>query len=280
MTPTPDLLEQRLADALGAARTDERWAVAPRPDAVDAVRRGARHRRRRTAVLSAAGAVVVLAGAIGLAGSGLPGYHDRVVAPPAAAPRADAGGPVPGVTPDWTPASGRDWLLTGEQWDAFMATHTVPESSGQSRVPSPAPLGQPSEQLLADVAPVLPPGTQTTREDSVGGNPDEAAVHVRLADGTPVEVLREQAIGPTAYDRWGGDVPPVPGTELADVPGTTAALLVVPEIGYGWGPEIPDGARIAVVVTRSGLTTRWLAPLSVPMETVRAWALAAAQRSA
>jgi hypothetical protein len=59
-------------------------------------------------------------------------------------------------------------------------------------VASPAPLTGKSAALLAAVHTADLPGAQLRREDSVGGQPGTAAVHVLLADGTPVEVLAQQ----------------------------------------------------------------------------------------
>lgn len=268
-----DLLEQRLADALGAARTDDRWAVPPQPGAYQAVRRGARRRRQRTTALGTAAGVLAVVGVVGLAGTSLPGSQDRVVGG-VAAPPAAGGEPVPGVQPEWRPASGREWLMTGPEWDAFMAVHEVPETGGQSRVPSPAPLAPASGQLLQEVEPVLPEGARAQREDAVGGDPDTSAVHVQLADGTPIEIERRQLPGPLPWDRLGGDGPAPQGTRVEDVPGTTTALLLQPGVGYGF-PGWTGGANGVLVVTRDGLATFWVAPVVVPVETLRSWALAA-----
>lgn len=262
-------LEQQLTDALGSARSDERWALSADLD-VRAVRRLAGRRRRRTAVATAAASVVVL-GVVGVAAGALASGTrtvDRVGQVAAQAP----GQPVAGISPAWTPASGRDWLLSGAEYDRFAGGHTVVDHpTGQSRVPSPAPLASPSKALLADLRDALPTGATTRREDAPGGDPDATAVHVRLADGTPVEVERTQLWQPLAYDRLGGDTP-VAGSSVEDVPGTTTALLLQPDAGYGF-PGRSDGAHAVAVVTRSGGWTYLVAPETVPLATVRGWAL-------
>lgn len=276
MTPpmVDDPAERLLTDALRDARTDERWAVQARPGMAHRVRRASLRRRRGQAVLAAAAAAVVLTGAVaGL--TQLPGGDrptDAVIAGPAPAP----GEPGPVITPEFTPTSGRDWLLTEQEFERFTATHAAP-SPRPNPVQSPAPLTDYSARLLADVEAALPAGATTERQDALNGDPATAGIHIRLADGTPVEVDRQPLQGPVAYPLYfGGAQRPVP--EPAAVPGSDSAVLAVENVGYGWGPTIADGARSVTVVRRDGEATRWYAPLSVPLETLTRWSLAAEER--
>jgi hypothetical protein len=72
---------------------------------------------------------------------------------------------------------------------------------------------------------------------------------------------------------------------VEDVPGTTSAAAIYPDFGYGFvafpgatAGEAPV-AHAVVVVTRGGIMTTWAAPPVVPLETLKAWAFAAAQHA-
>jgi hypothetical protein len=266
-----DPVERLLTDALRSARTDQRWAVPARPDMTHRVRRAVRRRRRGQVALAVAAAAIVLPGAVlGLAA--LPGderSQDEVFAGAPLAP----GEPVPGIAPEFAPSSGSDWLLTEEGLERFAASHSVP-SSRPNPVQSPGPLTDYSARLLADVEAGLPAGATTERQDALNGDPATAGIHVLLPDGTPVEVEREPLQAPVAYPLYfGGAQRPVPPPAV--VAGSDSAVLSVQEVGYGWGPGIPAGARSVTVVRRDGEATRWYAPLSVPLDMVTQWALAA-----
>jgi hypothetical protein len=263
-----------LDDLLTEALHDERWALPVPADTLSSVRRLRRARRRRAVLLSTAASVAVLTG-VAVAVAEVPGSStDRV------ATYASSAAVAPMISPAWTPTSGREWLLTNQEYDAFYASHTkAPYPSpgpGQGRVPSPAPLTDRSAALLADVlAGGLPTGTTYRREDSPGGDPNETAVHVTLADGTPVEVSRRSLDGPFAFHRDGGDGVNAGATEEA-VPGTDDAAALYPDFGYGFAHYAGDRAHGVNVVTASGVVTSWAAPSVVPLATLRTWAFAAA----
>jgi hypothetical protein len=110
------------------------------------------------------------------------------------------------------------------------------------------------------------------RQDAPNGLAGAAAIHVRLADGTPVEVELYPLQGPMST-QFGGDGPQRPMTRR-DLP-TGSVLVTIAGAGYGWGPDIPGGANVAFTVTPGGVQISWSAPLSVPLETVASWAEAA-----
>lgn len=282
-TPSPvdDPVERLLASALRSARTDDRWAVATAPGLAHRVRRATSRQRRYRAAVAATAGVAALGGATaGLAQLGGGGQEpvDSVFAtsapttttPPVAGPPPS---PVAGISPEFTPAHGRDWLLSDEQFARFAESHTTP-SPRPNPVQSPAPLTDYSARLLVDVEAALPAGSSAERQDALNGDPATAGIHAALPDGTRVEVDREPLQTPVPVDSWyagsGAGTP-----QVDDVPGSDSALVSLPEVGYGWGPGIPDGARLVAVVRRDGEVTRWYAPLSVPLETVQQWALAA-----
>lgn len=265
------MIEDLLRDTLHSPD----WDVPVRPGAMDELRRRRRAHRLRTAGAGALGGLA-LVGATVAGVSLLP--SDGVQLATYAAGGVPAGSPAPGITPSWVPEHGRDWLLSREDADAFWAAHTRPSPRpGQSVVESPAPLGPQSAALLADVeAAGLPAGAQLRREDAVGGQPDAPAVHVTLPDGTPVEVYRLQAQGPMPYNapESGQDAE----ARVEDVPGTTSAGVAYATFGYGFGPG-SSGARGVITVSRGGEWTTWAAPSVVPLETLKAWAFAAARHA-
>lgn len=268
-------LDQLLHDALH----DDRLALPVPAETLDVVRRKRRARQRlvitgaSVAALALAGGSVALVSLRSSSSSTLSPYLEGGL---------PAGSPAPGITPAFVPGSGRDWLLTGPEYDAYRASHTHPSPApGQSVVHSPAPLSSQSAQLLEDVtAATLPSSASLRREDSVGGQPNVAAVHVRLADGTPIEIQRAQAQEPFAYAMTGIDgssTMTAPGAHVVDVPGTSSAAGVIPDASYGFAGRT-DRTEEVVVVTRGGVVTTWWAPVTVPLADLQQWAIAAAQR--
>ncbi len=268
-----------LTSALREARTDARWAVPARPGMAHRVRRASQRRRRRTAVGGVVGAAVVLSGAVAgfasLPDPDRPGERVFAVGAPGApgAPATKLGAPVPGISPEFVPTSGRDWLLDDLELEQFAATHTTP-SPRPNPVQSPAPLTDYSARLLADVEGALPEGATTQRQDALNGDPSTAGIHVRLADGTPVEVTREPLQQPISYQSYFSDGTGRAAPDVTDIPDSASALVAADRVGYGWGPDIPADARAVTVIRADGEMTRWFAPLTVPLETVKAWALA------
>ena len=273
------MIEDLLRDTL----TSGDWDLPVRPGAMEDLRRRRVAHRRRTAGAAALGGLA-LVGAV-VAGVSLLPSHDVQLATYAAG-GVPAGSPAPSISPSWVPEHGRDWLLSNGDAEAFWAAHTRPSPGpGEGVVESPAPLGQASAALLADVeAADLPSGAQSRREDAVGGSPVTTAVHIRLANGTPVEVYRVPMYGPFAFHQNGGDGVNA-GATVEDVPGTTSAAAVYPDFGYGFVafPSATAGeapvAHAVVVVTRGGVMTTWAAPSVVPLETLKAWAFAAARHA-
>jgi hypothetical protein len=257
-------LDQMLTDALH----DERLALPVPSDTLSLVRRRRRRRQARLVAGTAAASVTLVGAAVGTV--------SLLSSPASSLSPYSSGGPVPGISPAFAPTSGRDWILSPDAWRTFRATHTEPSPPpGQSTVASPAPLAQMSADLLADVrAAGLPAGTQSLREDAVGGQPGTAAVHVTMSGGVPVEVFRTTLVEPTSTEQNG------PGTNtdatVVDVPGTTDAAALFPTYGYGF-PGRDGNAHQVMVVTSEGLMTSWVAPESVPLDTLRAWAFAAAR---
>lgn len=275
-------IDTLLRDGLGGARTDPRWDADGTSLTFSGIRSAARTRRRRARLGAAAGvAALVAGGALGLSAlpdSGVP-EELQYAAPPqsSAAPSAGARA-VPGVRPPFRPDSGRDWLLTRAEHAAFLRTHVVPSPGpGAGAGPSPAPLQGASARLAADARTALPADARLDREDDLGGAPGVTGLHVRLADGTPVEVRREQLPAPVPYETWGGGDGDARVPAVADVPGTSSALVARAEVGYGWSGGRPGGARSVQVVDARGVLTTWYAPTSVPLGTVQSWAVRTAQ---
>jgi hypothetical protein len=264
--PVVDPVEELLAAALADARTDDRWAIAPPAQALTTVRRAAARQRTATA-----GAALLAAAAAGVGVSLVVGQDGQqaVVQQPAdggTQPHA-----VAGIEPEWIPTTGSDWVLDKPVYDEFVASHVLP-SAAPHTVRSPAPLTEASARLLRDVRTGLAADATTVRQDAPNGLAGAAAIHVRLADGTPVEVERMQLQWPMPTQFTGdGTERPMTRRDLA----SGSVLVTIAGAGYGWGPDIPQGANVAFVVTATGVYTYWAAPLSVPLETVAGWAEAA-----
>jgi hypothetical protein len=276
-------LDQLLHDALH----DDRLALPVPADTLEQIRR-MRRRRQRLAVAGTSVAALALVG--GAVGAATTLSSSSTTLSPYSAGGVPQGSAAPSISPSWMPTSGDDWLLTDSEYRSFYTSHTqAPYPSpgpGQGRVPSPAPLTSRSELLLQDVqAGQLPAGTDYRREDSPGGDPDETAVHVKLPDGTPIEVFRRSLDGPFAFHQNAGDGVNADATE-EQVPGTSSGAALYPDFGYGFGPNwssdvhgVQVGAHGVVVVSRGGVATTWAAPSTVPLTTLRAWAYAAAQHA-
>jgi hypothetical protein len=268
--PVTDPVEELLAAALTDARTDDRWGIAPKAQTITSVRRAAHRQRTRNAALGFAGIAAVSAGgAVALASLGDGG--NRVVLQPGNPTGSPAPSPVPGISPEWTPTSGSEWVLDVPAYNDFVASHVLP-SPAPHTVRSPAPLTDTSARLEHDVRRALPTGSALVRQDAPNGLAGAAAIHARLGDGTPVEVELYPLQEPIST-QFGGDGPQRPMTRR-DL--TTGSVLVtIAGAGYGWGPDIPEGANVAFTVTADGTQTTWSAPLSVPLATVAGWAEAA-----
>jgi hypothetical protein len=263
-----DPVEELLAAALAGARTDDRWAVAASPQALTRVRRAAARQRTRTAGLAVMGVTAAVSGAtFGLAALGHGGPDGAVVAPGNPGDPTVASAPVAGISPAWTPARGGDWVLDRPADDEFVATHTLP-SSAPHDVQSPAPLTDYSARLEADVRRALPAGSSLVRQDAPNGLGGSAAIHARLVDGTPVTVERIPLQQPISSSFGGDGAPPVVRRDLA----SGSVLLTIAHGGYGWGPDIPEGANIAIVVAVDGTETSWSVPVAIPLDTVARWA--------
>ncbi len=270
MNPSADL-----GDLLRDTLHDERLALPVPAGTLDVVRRKRRHRQRLTVAGTAVCALGLVGGA--LAATSLLRHPSASLSTRYAAGGVPEGSPVPSVSPAYVPSSGRSWILTPSEWATYRSAHTQPSPPpGQSVVPSPAPLGQQSADLLADVQKAdLPDGFTDRREDSVGGQPGAAAIHVTLPDGTPVEVFRSQLVEPQSTEQNGPGSDP--DATIVSVPGTTSAAALFPDYGYGFPGRNDSTAHMVMVVTRGGLLTQWVAPGSVSLDTLKTWAFAAAQ---
>jgi hypothetical protein len=264
-----DPVEELLAAALAGARTDDRWAVASSPQALTRVRRAATRQRAHAAGLAVVGVTAAVSGAaFGLAALGHGGSDGAVVVPGNQGPASS----VPGISPAWTPASGREWVLDKAAYDDFVASHSLPSSKPHT-VRSPAPLTDYSARLENDVRKALSTGPALVRQEAPDGQQGTAAIHARLVDGTPVEVSRVPLQQPIS-SMYGGDAGPAI-TVRRDLP-NGSVLLTIEHSGYGWGPGIPEGANTAIVITRGGEETTWNAPVAIPLDTVARWAQVAA----
>jgi hypothetical protein len=261
--PVTDPVEALLAAALTDARTDDRWGIAPKAQALTSVRRAATRQRTRNAGL----ALVAVAGATaGLSALG------------AAAPKTQAivqqpgdgtsGQPVAGISPEWVPQSGDDWILDKHAYDEFVASHTMP-SSRPHTVQSPAPPTEYSARLQRDVVAALGSSAGAVRQDAPDGDGAAAAIHAKLPDGTPVEIRREPLQAPIS-DQFGGDGPQYIPTRRS-LP-TGSVLLSIAHSGYGWQDGWQEGAAVAITITPDGTETSWFAPLTIPLSTVIRWA--------
>lgn len=270
-------LSDPLGDQLRDVLNDDVWSLPVRPDAFERVRKGRRAHRRRTLALSAAACVALLGGAVALVSFT---SHHQASLQFADGQGVPEGSPAPGISPAFVPTGGRDWLLTSAQYASYSHAHTQPSSPpGQSTVESPAPLADQSAELLTAVkSGGLPAGTTFRREDSVGGQPGVAQIHVTLPGGLPIIVEQSQLVEPFAYDSNGGDQgPSSDAPALVDVPGTTAAALVSKSPAYGFEGGAPAAAAVTVV-TRGGVSTFWVAPSGVTVDQLKTWAFAAAQQ--
>jgi hypothetical protein len=268
--PVTDPIEELLRAALADARTDDRWGIAAKAQTLTAVRRAAIRQRTRHAALGLAGiAAVSVGGTATLMAIGHGG--DRVVLQPGDPGASPAPSPVAGISPAWTPTTGSEWLLDMDAYDAFVASHTLP-SPAPHTVRSPAPSTKISARLEQDARRALPTGSTMARQDAPNGLAGAAAVHARLADGTPVEVELYPLQQPIST-QFGGDGPQRPMTrrDLA----TGSVLVTIAGALYGWGPDIPGDANVAFTITPDGKQTSWSAPVSVPLATVASWAEAA-----
>ena len=265
--PVSDPIEQLLAAALIEARNDDRWGIAPKTGTLTSVRRAATRQRARNAGLALAAITGATAGLAVLGGDG-PGTQTIVQQPAdgAASPQ-----PVPGISPEWIPDSGAEWVLDKDAYDAFAAAHSLP-SPRPHTVKSPAPLTEYSARLQRDVRAALGGDAVAVRQDAPDGDAAAAAIHAVLPDGSPVEIRRAPLQAPIT-SQFGGDGPQYVPTRKDLASGSV--LLTLAHAGYGWGPDIPEGANIAVVITVNGVETSWAAPVSVPLTTVAGWAEAA-----
>ncbi len=266
-----------LDDLLHDAVHDDRWALPVPPDALEGLRRGRALRRRQRAAACSVAAVLAVAGGAFAIVAAIP-HHRVQLGTFAGSGGVPAGWPAPGITPAFVPTSGRDWLMTTAEYATYARTHTHPSPPpGQSSVASPAPLTEQSAELLADVqAADLPAGAKLRREDSAGGEPGVAQVHITLADGTPVLIERRQLVEPFPYDAGnpaadGSTTDPNPNPPtLVDVPGTTSAALVV-----SIASQVP-AANTVNAFSRGGVSTYWFAAAPVTLDQLKAWAFAAA----
>jgi hypothetical protein len=253
-------LEQLLTDALH----DDRLALPVPADTLEQVRRMRRRRQRLTVAGTTVAAVALVGGAVGAA--------SLLSSPSASVSSYSSPGPsdspVPGITPAFVPASGRDWLMTDAQWRTYDASHTHPSPApGQSTVHSPAPLAEQSARLLNEVQQAgLPDGAAFERDDSSGGQPGVAAVQVTLRDGRHFVVIEQQLQEPFDYQGSGENVNQ--GATVFDVPGTSSAGVAFPS------------APSVVVVSRAGISTSWYASPGGPsLAELQAWATAAEQHA-
>src|SRR5438067_4192728 len=97
-------LDQLLRDALH----DDRLALPVPADTLHQVRRLRRRRQRLTVAVATVSALGLAGGAVAL----LPGSSSSARLSPYSADGVPTGSPVPGVSPDWVPANGSEWLLT------------------------------------------------------------------------------------------------------------------------------------------------------------------------
>lgn len=287
MTDLETLLSESLAD--------DRWALPARLDIASLRAAGRRRQARRRTATATLAVAALLAGAggllavqrepdrLGYAGSG-PSAQPAPTTTPVPGSRPAPHTPVPGITPAFSPTRGSDWLLTVDQARTFASVHVTPSPCcGQSVVPSHAPLTARTLDLVADGRAGLPPGADVVGEQDPGGQPAVEALHVHLADGTPVEVERAQLQVPLAAAELENRGSTVPSLTVRDVPGSSAALLSMADYGYGYGFQDwqgDPGAQLAMTVTAGGVTTRWASPVTLPLATLQGWAVAAEQHAA
>jgi hypothetical protein len=269
MSDLETLLRERLATIV------EPQATVP-PGLAEELHRRHRRRQRRVATGVAASGLPGVIGMVLLGGLALGGSSASLQQ------TGDAPGPtntpVPGITPAFTPQSGRDWLPSPAQFEQFRAAHPV-ESLG------PEPPGTTRERLLQEVQHAGLPAGAVVRITAG----DLPSVSVRLANGVPIYIERYQKLYPTAVNPDGI----VSGStyDVVDVPGTSDAALLRSRTGYGWprgtvgdsdanhDGDTNDSPSVLLATSR-GLTTFWVAPASASLETLRQFAFSADQWAA
>jgi len=272
-------------DLLRGSLHDDRWALPVPPAALDRVRQGHRARRRRKTAVTAT--CIVLAGGVAVSASNIGlGDRDRVDQF-AASPRGTVTAPIPGISPAFTPATGREWILSLAELDEFIRTHTGPATAA---FPYPEPAKDPSitqASLLASIQEAgLPAGTRFM--DAPEGN--RARIKATLPSGVQVDISRTRASSPFTYAKStlgqqapSDDVRP----DIQDVPGTTSTVAIDQHALYGFADDAPgavdtdgDGApdtSCVTVVNDRGLVTAWCAYASVPLVDLTRWAFSGAQ---
>ncbi|MDQ1703664.1 MAG: hypothetical protein QOF18_30 [Frankiaceae bacterium] len=266
-----DLIERRLHDAMGAAHDDPRWAGPEWSDPVRRVRRAARSRRAGRVGAAVAGLAVVSVGA-GIALHALSPGADRVrVLPPATGSQG----------------SGADWLLTPQQFDAYVAAHPSPSPTANS-VASPAPVTADLQQLESDLRAGVPGALTINRSDSAdGGQRGHSVIWATRADGTQVVVERykldyplEAGLpdGPRPTATPDGPATSHPADETFTSPrswsdGSAYTVLTGDALGYSTGAGEAWSGPYVWTVTPDGWFTAWTAPVTV--DTLTGWAQAA-----
>lgn len=269
-------LDALLRDAL----TDEHLDLPVPPGLLSDVRTR-RHRRRLATTGAAAGTITVAV----LAGVALPHLSSPAATLSTyAAGGVPAGTPVPGISPEFTPQSGRDWLLTTADLTSFNAAHTVPKDylfGDQSSVPSPAPVTSNTDELrsYADGA-ALPSGCSFTTDEAYDGDGRVSVLHITLPDGKPLWLQRQRLAKPHSASPGEGINQEV-ALSLENIPGTTSALATYDDAHFGFGARwnATGPAHGVNVVTAGGIEWWWIAPNPVPVATLRTWAISAAQRA-
>lgn len=194
-----------------------------------------------------------------------------------------AGTPVPGISPEFIPQSGRDWLLTSADLAAFNAGHAVPRAYlfGDPRsVPSPAPVTADTDELRSYAAgAALPPGCTFTTDEAYDGDGRVSVLHITLPDGKPVWLQRQRLAKPHDVSP-GEDINQVVAVSVEDIPATTSALATYDDYHFGFGEHwnATGTAHAVNVATVGGVEWTWIAPHPVPVPTLKAWAISAEQR--
>lgn len=273
-----------LDDHLRSTLHDDRWALPVQANTLDRVRKRRSARRRRTVILTVAGCLAMGGGVLGLL---LRAPSNATTTLGLYADGYPAGQPVPGISPNWTPTSGRDWLLDERQSAAFTSIHEVPTDGlfGSSRtVPSPAPISSVTSELraYADGA-GLPAECTFTSDEAYDRDARVSVLHVTLPNGAPVWLQRTRlskpetvSVGPDVYR---SDVNRVEGSAVQDIERSTSALVTYDDFHFGFGAQYNSlGPAHAVrVVTRGGVEWTWIGPHPVPLAQLKSWAIAAAQ---
>jgi hypothetical protein len=190
---------------------------------------------------------------------------------------------VPGISPEFIPQSGRDWLLTAADLASFNAAHSVPKEYlfGDPRsVPSPAPVTSKTDELRSYAARAgLPPGCSFTTDEAYDGDGRVSVLHITLPDGKPVWLQRQRLAKP--HDASPGEgINQVVALSLEDIQGTTSVLATYDDFHFGFGAlwNSTGPAHAVNVVTVGGVEWTWIAPNPVPVANLRAWAISAAQQ--